>query len=388
MDEPKEKDDIKEASQRLASREHIHQMLTIEEPKNWLTVTVIIALILVLIIWSFWGRIPTEATGRSVALSPQGVFLIRSKSVGLVSEIFVREGEVIEENTPIARIYNPALRSNLTAIEASKYKIEKLTVELALLNHAYKINSELYEEGLIAKMVLDDSKASILNKQITIEEAKSDLSTLYSDLENISPTYNADVIVDSAIILSGDTPIDLEELEKELSTVTASSKGRVLEVLVNIGDTIDQKESLIWMERPHGPNELELFYAGVDADIIGKIDVDMKVLIEPNIVNPQEYGAIVGKVLKIYPYPVSKDELTQTIGNLQIVDFLLGKSKTITNLLIEPLSDPTTPSGFKWTSNEGPPFEIPTGTICRIKIVIDEQPPISYLIPLWKIKMR
>jgi len=73
---------------------------------------------------------------------------------------------------------------------------------------------------------------------------------------------------------------------------------------------------------------------------------------------------------------------------MQIVDYLMENSVAITNILVEPIPDPSTPSGYKWTSQEGPPFSIPTGTICKIKIVIDEQPPISYLIPLWKIKMR
>ena len=121
----KDKDKFKEVNQRLSSREHIHQMLTIEEPKHWLMITVVLALIITVIIWSFVGRIPTEANGRSVSLSPEGVFLIRSKSAGVVTAIFVNEGEVIKENAPIARVYNPSLRAVLTAIETAKYKIEK-----------------------------------------------------------------------------------------------------------------------------------------------------------------------------------------------------------------------------------------------------------------------
>jgi HlyD family secretion protein len=91
-------------------------------------------------------------------------------------------------------------------------------------------------------------------------------------------------------------------------------------------------------------------------------------------------------VKKVYPYPVSKEELVQTLGNQQIAQFLVGNDPAKTLLIIEPQLSDKTASGFLWTSTEGPPFTIQSGTLARVKLVIDEQPPISYLIPLWKIE--
>ncbi|MCK4934499.1 MAG: hypothetical protein KAR79_02825 [Simkaniaceae bacterium] len=388
MSKMENEENLNKTAERLSSQEEIHHMLTIEEPKNWLMIGAILTLILTLIIWSFVGRIPTEANGRSVTLSPDGVFLIRSNAPGMISEIYQNEGTFVEKNTPIAKIDSPAIRAAITGLETTKHKIAKLKIELGLLKHAYSINTGLFEQGLIAKMVLDDSQAKIIHQQISIEEAKSELATIASDLENLSPSHLAETFVKKALLSPEDLPLNLPELEAKLSLITASSSGTILEVLVNLGDHIEKKESLIWMEYPRNPLELEYFYSAVNAEMTGRIKQGMEVIIEPNIVNPQEYGAIRGIVKEIFPYPVSKEELTQTIGNKQIVEFLLGKSAAITNILINPLPNSHTVSGYEWTSKEGPPYKIPTGTLCKVKIIIDEQPPISYLVPLWKIKMR
>jgi len=376
----------KETIDRLSQQRSIHQQLTIENPKNWLIFTVLILLAALLVVWAFFGRIPTEINGRGVSLSPAGTFLIQTNTSGKVTEIYVDEGEKVKKNSPLGVLYNPELKSILVQIEATEYKISRLETELVLLEHALEINQQLFNEGLIAKLVVDASKANVFDKQIAIEEAKSELWVLLSSLETASPATKEVIQWAKEQLLDNKPTLNLQQIEDQLSVIRSPEEGTILEILVGEGDHVDRKESLIWAEHPMEGEDSEVFYSTVKADAIGRVEPGMRVLIEPLIVNPQQYGAIIGEVKEVYPYPVSEGELTQTIGNKQIVQFLLGQSPVATLLIVNPLLDPQTPSGFEWTSKKGPPFSIPTGSVCNLKLVIDEQPPISFLIPLWQIK--
>ncbi|NGX61397.1 MAG: Colicin V secretion protein CvaA [Chlamydiae bacterium] len=375
-----------ETIDRLGKQRALQEPLSLQIPKNWPLFAVLFVLLSLLVLWAFLGRIPTEIRGKGVALSPAGTFLVRSETEGKVVDLFVKEGERIKKNTPIAILYNPELKSLLVQIEATEFKIDRFQNGLKLLEEALEINQQLFQEGLIAKLIVDDTKAKVYEKQIGIEEAQAEINTLFSKLELASATPKEEVLQVKQELLDGKFTEDLASLEERLTLVRASESGTVLEVLVEAGDQVERKESLVWVEHPLEGEQSPFFYTTVNADEIGRVEAGMPVLVEPLIVNPQEYGAIRGKVKGVYRYPVSEEELVETIGNPQIVKFLLESSSVATLLLVEPLLDPETPSGLQWTSKNGPPFSIPTGSVANVKLIIDEQPPISYLIPLWKIK--
>ncbi|NGX38228.1 MAG: hypothetical protein K1000chlam2_01400 [Chlamydiae bacterium] len=376
----------KEAIKRLEEHAEEGPMLDIEQPKHWLTLICIFGLLVVLILWSFFGRIPTEATGRSVSISSSGIFTIESPSTGTVTELYVTEGERVMEGTPLAKFYNPKLHPLISSIEATKFKIERLNNQSLLLYKALSINVSLYKQGLIPKMIIDQSRSSVMQKNIEIENAKSTLSGIFSELEENSFTGRKEFSHYKKLLHAPSDIIDFPEIQDALSILKAPSNGRILEVLANQGEILKPTETLFWMEHPQKIGETEVFYGTLNSETRGQIRPGLKVLIEPVTVNPREYGAIIGKIKSIYPYPVSKEELIQSIGNKQIVGYLLQNETIMTQITATPDLNPHTKSGYKWTSGTGPPFEIPTGTVCKMRVIVEEQPPISYLIPLWKIR--
>ncbi len=50
---------------------------------------------------------------------------------------------------------------------------------------------------------------------------------------------------------------------------------------------------------------------------------------------------------------------------------------------IAPDIDPRTVSGFRWSSPQGPPTKIESGTVCKVRIVVREERPISLVIPFF-----
>ncbi|NGX45106.1 MAG: hypothetical protein K940chlam2_00248 [Chlamydiae bacterium] len=377
----------KKGVERLQERIQESPLLNIEQRKHWLILLTSLCLITLLIIWSFLGRIPIESEGRGVSISADGVFLLESPSAGTLSEIYLTEGATATRGAPIAKFNNPQLNSILSSIEANKFKIERLHTQSLLIQKALSINLGLFKQGLIAKMVIDQTRSELMQKNIEVENAKSELSAAFTELEQNSFVKKSQFNHYKSLLEAPSGVVEYEEILKELSTLRAPSDGKVLEVLINPGELVTKGEAIFWMEHP-ALNHETTFYGTINSETAGRLRAGLKVLIEPANVNSKEYGVIIGKIEGVYPYPVSKEELVQTVGNKQIVSYLLDEGKAITQVTITPEKDPQTKSGYKWTSKEGPPYEVPTGTLAKMTILVEEQPPISYLIPLWKLKSQ
>jgi HlyD family secretion protein len=75
--------------------------------------------------------------------------------------------------------------------------------------------------------------------------------------------------------------------------------------------------------------------------------------------------------------------LQRVLRNETLVESLTGSSapiEVVTTLLV----DDTTPSGFKWSSSQGPPLKVFSGTLCTASVTVEEKRPISYVLPIFK----
>ncbi|MBY0529718.1 MAG: hypothetical protein K2P51_05965 [Rhabdochlamydiaceae bacterium] len=85
---------------------------------------------------------------------------------------------------------------------------------------------------------------------------------------------------------------------------------------------------------------------------VSRIRVGMPVEVSFSIADPGLYGRIIGRVSSL-----SHEHL---------------------NIALD--KDPDTASGYRWTSHDGPPFEIPLGSDCTFQVTVEYKKPISYLL--------
>lgn len=381
----KEEDKTKPIQKYLAKRvedEAPLSPLKIVQPKRWGLLIGVLLIIAAVGIWSFVGRIPIEVTGKCVAFNPMGIFVVQTKASGTIQQIVPQEGDIVAKGDLIATVYNPHLRALLRQILMNEFKIKNLQSDLATLKSTLTTREALLKEGLIAKKFVEDSKTLVSDKEIAIEEARSALVGAFTDLEKISSYWPEEFNKNGLQI----KPENLIEIENQLSKVTAPQDGLVLEVLVSVGDIVDEKAPLVWLEYPSVNKEGIIFYATVPAEAGDKVRIGQEAHIEPFLANPQEYGSIIGFVTSISPYLASETELYNNLRNKQLVSYLTEGSQPVRLVIIEPKKDLSTASGVAWTSQNGPPFSISTGSIGKVKITVEEQPPISFLIPTWKLK--
>ena len=76
-------------------------------------------------------------------------------------------------------------------------------------------------------------------------------------------------------------------------------------------------------------------------------------------------------------------EVAFDVADAHLYGRVIGRVFSIANdqIAMDLNEDPTTVTGYLWTSRQGPPFQIPLGSGCAFEVTIEQRKPISYLLP-------
>ena len=159
--------------------------------------------------------------------------------------------------------------------------------------------------------------------------------------------------------------------------VTSPRDGRVVELLASPGDIVDVGDLIISIE---GADDVVVAYVYVPDGPGKQVEPGMRVQLSPASVDASQYGYLIGRVERVSEYPATERGLTQLLSNDQLVQRFLDEGPTL-QVIVTLEEDPATPSGYRWSSPEGPPFEVSHGTLATGAIVLDEQRPIDFVLP-------
>jgi HlyD family secretion protein len=117
-----------------------------------------------------------------------------------------------------------------------------------------------------------------------------------------------------------------------------------------------------------------------------RIKPGMEVQVIPATVKAEEYGVLLGKVTSVSLFPLSQRAMLNALGNPELVQ-VFSKGGAPLEVWIDLLADPANPSGFRWSSPQGPPEHIFFGTLCAVKFVVRRQAPITLVLPQLRVTL-
>jgi multidrug efflux pump subunit AcrA (membrane-fusion protein) len=153
--------------------------------------------------------------------------------------------------------------------------------------------------------------------------------------------------------------------------------GRVDEILIEEGMLLTRGQNVAVVKEGNDPLQAFVFVSGEQGKQLKK---GMEVQVLPSTVKAEEFGSIRGKVTSVSKFPVTKDEMFLLLENQSLVDTLRTGDAQL-RVDVKLLRDPSTPSGLKWSSVQGPPFTITRGTLCSATFVLGEERPINLVLP-------
>lgn len=406
----------KVALDRLSSPEQLDTMVQIVTVKSWLMLAPLVALVVLAILWGIFGSIPSKVTGKALLIQRGGLADITSGSAGRITAMKVKVGDQIAVGQPIAVLAQPDLVDRIKAAGdrlaelqrqdnelqgqikrsqtlsrsllaqqrgAVEGQIKALQDRAQVLRERVETQRRLLEQGLITRQALLNSQNELASSQLEIENAKSQLQQ--GSLRGAEDDKRA--VQEITVIRNqmSETRRILDGLHSNMSQtaqINSSYAGRVVEVKAGPGTLVTQGAALVTVEPAgSGASEIEAVIY-IPAAEGKKIEVGMEAQIVPSTVRREEHGFMIARVDYVSEYAATADSMMAILQNRQIVQELSGGSAPIE--VRAKLLPGATPSGFKWSSENGPPFKVGTGTLGAAEIVVFRQAPITLVIPFLK----
>jgi HlyD family secretion protein len=352
---------------KIRSPEQLDALLPITAPIGWIALSALGLALAAALFWGFTGTILRTTAGQGLIVrdSETGIMEVPAQASGVVAEVLVQVGDTVRAGQTIARF---DLAQQKEQLESTRLALEKLreqdadqsrdeAARLDLLREKLANQQSLYGRGLITKTPLLETQSAIYEVNRGSYQRRLQLLDQESRLRELEIKYNQE------------------------SVVRAAHDGRVIEVPVGPGNFIQPGRAVARLESLHGPYEAVIY---VPAHEGKKVKEGMVVRLAPSTVKPEEYGYIMARVRWVSEYPVTRDYLMGELGgNESLVQTLLQAGSPI-EFVAHIETDSTTPSGYRWSSSQGPDVAIGSGTICSASIVLESVRPITLLLPFLK----
>jgi HlyD family secretion protein len=407
----------KVALERLSSPEQLDQLVQVTDPRGWLALTGLSALLLAALGWGIWGSIPSEARGEGILLRQGGVSDLVSAANGQVAEILVSVGDVIEKGQPVARIRQDALsrqiqdnRAKQAALQAEYAALQRSAEEqkrlrardiaqqradlersiaaaekdVALLRERVDAEKSLLDDGLITKQAFLTTQQSLNTKRDDLARQRLELNGL--DLKRLEADQQLMQQLETRQAALRDLELQIRELGAQLGenvNVLSPFSGRVLEVLADRGSVVSPGTPVLSVEVLSEDLMAVLF---VPASAGKKVQRGMAVQVSPSTVKREEYGSILGRVVWVAEFPSTTRGMTRLLGNEALVTKLMAEGPPI-QVNVALIRNPATPTGYRWSSSRGPSLKISSGTLASGDVVVKEDRPIALVIPTLREKL-
>ncbi len=187
---------------------------------------------------------------------------------------------------------------------------------------------------------------------------------------DIYPHVGDSIEIGQTVILIGlNDSVEVEEYTR--------FPGKVIEITASPGKTVVQGEPVLLLEGLGTDLSAIVFVSPDDGK---KIIKGMPVFISPSSISSDRYGFLMGNVTEVPDYPASAQYIMNLLENPVLVSLFSAQGPMIV-ARVELVADTSFHSGYRWSHSRGPETPITTGTLCRAKIRVDTQAPISFIIP-------
>lgn len=348
----------KSALDRIASLDQLDQTMTVVKPSNVLGIISVGILVIAAMLWGFFGSVPDIVKGSGVLVNIDHVVSVKYSYQGAIKNIFVSRGDKVYSGQIIARIERQDI---LDQIRVQEKKLEGLQIMKDMITSAHKnggnksqVLKRLYDQGLITENEYVNSRQTEINIDQQITEAKQQI-------------------------------LVLNENYQTSTQVLANCTGVIMEVPVRRGDYIQPGGTIAVIESSNNAAAIEalIYFSGADGK---KILPGMKIGIVPTTVKQEEYGYIQGLITDVSPFPVSDNYLISSLQNTSLATTFHQIPNPI-EVKVSIIPDPTTYSGYKWSSSKGPAQKIGAGYMCTATVTTSSKHPVELLIPTLKRKL-
>lgn len=405
----------KVALARLSSPEQLDQLMRITDAKGWIILLAFGVVLVTATVWGVLGSIPHNVGGTGILVKSGGVFEVIAMSGGRVTDVAVTVGEVVVEGQVVARMAQPELAEQLREARAVLVALKKehaqtvahgsqdvtlqtrmlaqqqATVEQTIASsqqsatwHTERIaiQETLVRDGLLTRQTLLNTHQQLDAAKQQVSDGRSQLAQIaVKELDLRSRRAEEVRLSQTKIDAQERATIELERTLKAQGEIVAQHTGRILEILTEQGAVVGKGEAVLRLDLL-GRTVKDLEAIIYVPSIHGKqIKAGTAVLIAPSTVKQEEYGMMLARVTYVSEFPATTRGMLRVLKNDKLVAALAGGDAPY-EVHADLLIDENTVSSYKWSSSQGPPLKIQSGTIASAQIAVATRRPIEMVLPL------
>ena len=403
-------------AERFDASEHLNRVLYVTTPKAWLALGVLMVMLTAVVAWAVLGKVSTYVDAQGIILSRGGViFDVTSTADGKLSRILPAVGDTVTKGDLVAELFDAeTMERHSSAIELAnewertlRDREAEAREENALISRNVARRRTRLEElertgrelvETIRKRLKEDRAllARGVANRTTVESGEQALDLAQRNLidtmrrrdemeaEDLRRRSELNMRVTEAKTDYIEAKRQVSELEALIETwrIVAPVSGQVTEIKTQVGASLEPDDPVLSIET--GEDDIGvLFYA---SPIDGKrIKADMPALVSPASVKREEFGSMIGRVESRSEFPMSLEGMVALLRNEELArTFSTGGPPYPGRITLTP--DPSTASGFAWTSPQAIHVDVTPGTLAEVEIKVSSQPPISLIVPWVKEK--
>jgi HlyD family secretion protein len=184
-----------ESLERLSSPERLDQLMRVVNPKSWIPLATLGVLGVSALTWSIFGRIPVTVQGAGVLVYPSSVVPVQTNSSGQLSDLKVKNGDLVKKGEVIAMIDRSDLQEELELALGKLAQLEQQNSEADAVQkqrqnqdlQAILEQRQTLEQRL---QILEDLTPTLKEKGLSaIQRQRQNLQDRQQTLEALRPTY-------------------------------------------------------------------------------------------------------------------------------------------------------------------------------------------------------
>ena len=405
------------ALKRLSTPEQLDRALHVTTPKGWVALVALLAMAAAIGVWSVKGEVSTFVKADGILLSRGGTVVDAvSSGIGTLTGVVPAVGEVVREGAVVAEVTNQETteiyRSALAQVEdqtraledfkaagaaedalieenaaRQRQRLERLErsarQSVAAARERLENHRRLFEERVITRVTVDRSQQALDLAERDLFATLRERDRLESaELQRRNERDRRTAQLESLLRAARR---QVKEVETRIDTqrILAPASGRITEIKASIGAVLGPGQPVVSIRTGEEEGLGVLIYIP-PAD--GKrVEAGMEALVTPATVRREEYGALRGRVESVSSFPMSTEGMVAVLQNPDLAGTFSEKGPPYSGrIALEP--DPSTASGFAWTSPRAADQTLSSGTLASIEVKVEAQAPITLVVPLLKKK--
>ena len=405
------------ALKRLSTPEQLDRALHVTTPKGWIALVALLAMAAAIGVWSVKGEVSTFVKANGILLSRGGTVVDAvSSGMGTLTGVVPAVGDVVRAGAVVAEVTNQETteiyRSALAQVEdqtraledfkaagaaedalieqnaaRQRERLERLErsarQSVAAARERLENHRRLFEERVITRVTVDRSQQALDLAERDLfatlrERDRLESAELQRRNERDRRTAQLESLVQAA-------RRQVKEVETRIDTqrILAPASGRITEIKASIGAVLGPGQPVVSIRTGEEEGLGVLIY--IPPTDGKRVEAGMEALVTPATVRREEYGALRGRVESVSSFPVSTKGMVAVLQNPDLAKTFSEKGPPYSGrIALEP--DPSTASGFAWTSPRAAGQTLSSGTLASIEVKVEAQAPITLVVPLLKKK--